>query len=184
MRFIAFPTMFFLSATCFAGMRRDPVPHAITSPGGHFVFTMLPGPKGQEYSGGTGICSKIESDGTLSELWRTSGFYSEDLELHYDGNVLVRIGSWGSGDQEKGDPKDSLAVAFYVKGKEVKRYKVSDLVKDESKLEDTSAGLWWLEYDPYRSPSFRPGEDVFQLKTLDGIRYRFDMNTGAILEDE
>ena len=143
---------------------------------------MLPGPKGQEYAEGVGICSKIESDGTLTELWRTSGFYSEDLELHYDGNVLARIGSWGSGDQEKGNPKDGLAVAFYVKGKEVARYKVSDLVKDESKLKHTTAGLWWLEYKLYQSPAFSPGEEIFQLETVDGTRYRFDMNTGAIIK--
>jgi hypothetical protein len=144
---------------------------------------MLPGPKGQEHSKGTGVCSKVESDGAFTEMWRTSGFYSEDLELHYDGIVLARIGSWGSGDQEEGDPKDSLAVAFYIKGKEVARYKVSDLVKDLSKLKHTSAGLWWLEYKLYESPDFSPGEEIFQLETVDGLRYRFDMNTGAIIKN-
>jgi hypothetical protein len=181
MRLLPILLVVVLCSTSFAGMRRAPVPHALTSPGGHYVFTMVPGPKDQEYSKGSGVCSKIESDGTLTEIWRTSGFYSEDLELHYDGNALARIGSWESGDQEEGDPKESLAVAFYVKGKEVKRYKVSDLVKDESKLPVTSAGLSWLEYKLYQSPAFRPGEEIFHLETVDGIHYRFDMNTGAIL---
>jgi hypothetical protein len=144
---------------------------------------MLPGTKGQEYSKGTGICSKIESDGRLTEMWRTNGFYSENLELHFDGNVLARIGDWSSGDQENVDPKDSLALALYVKGKEVARYKVSQLVKDESKLMHTTAGLCWLSYLRQSPVGFSPGEKIFQLETVDGLRYRFDMNTGEIIKD-
>ena len=183
MKILTLATFLILSATCFAGMRREPVPHAITSPDGRFVFTMLPGPKGQEHSKGTGICFKIESDGSFTEIWRTSGFYSVDLQLHHNGNGLVRIGSWSSGDQEKGDPKESLAVAFYLKGKEIGYYKVSSLVKDETKLQRSTAGLIWLEYTPSESPEFSPGEEIFQLETVDGLRYRFDMNTGTIIKN-
>jgi hypothetical protein len=181
MKLLVLASILILSISSIAGMRRDPVPHAITSPGGHFVFTMAPGPKGEEYSKGFGICYKIKNDGTFAELWRTNGWYSEDLELHYDGDVLARIGTWQSGDQENGEPKNSLAVAFYLKGKEIASYKISDLVKDNTKLKNTTAGLLWLEYKEYQSPTFSSGKKVFQLETVDGKLYKFDINTGAIV---
>ncbi|TLD69674.1 hypothetical protein FEM03_17110 [Phragmitibacter flavus] len=181
MKPLLIPAFLFLTIACFGGMRSAPAPYAITSPGGHFVFSMTPGPKGKEYEKGSGICYKVNQDGTFTELWRTSDWYSEDIQLHYDGNVLASVGTWRSGDQEV-DAKDLLAVAFYNKGKQVARYKISDLVKDEEKLVYSEGGLSWLEYELYVSPAFLPGEEVFQIKTVDGIRYRFDINTGEIVD--
>lgn len=163
-----------------AGFRSDPYPRAITSPGGHYVFTMIPGPKGAERKEAFGICYAIEKDGSFKEQWRTSGWFSQDILLHYDGEILVRTGSWRSGDQDAGDPVDSLAVAFYKKGKLLKHYKISELVMDKTKLQYTEAGLWWLKHELYKSPDFRPGEPLFQLKTLDGILYTFAIDTGEI----
>lgn len=179
--FILVAALLLALSPAFAGMRRDPVAHAITSPNGRYVFAMIPGPKGAEYAKGHGVCYEVATDGSLKAMWRTEGWYSEGVQLDYDGKVLARIGSWGSGDQEEGMKTSTLAVAFYKEGKLTKSYKVSDLVKDESKLVYTDSGLMWLQYELYVSPAIRPGNG-FQLITLDGIRYRFDMNSGKIFE--
>lgn len=116
------------------------------------------------------------------EQWRTDGWYSEAIDLHYDGEIIARIGTWSSGDQDEGNPEESLAVAFYKKGELIKSYKVSELTEDQSKLEPhTSAGLQWLDYRLYDSPAFLPGTALFQIITLDGIKYRFDIETGKIV---
>ena len=172
---------FLVAITALGGMRRNPVPHAITSPGKHFVFTMVPGPANQEHKQGFGICYKIASDGTFAEIWRTKGWYSEDLELHYDGDLLVRIGSWGSGDQETNLGEESLAIAFYKLGKEVVRYKINDLVKEKDKLQYSEGGLQWLIYEGFASPGFSSDGKHFRLKTIDNISYRFESSTGKIV---
>ncbi|GEM_PF-1732264 len=167
-------------AVCSAGMRRDPVPHAITSPGGHYVFLMIPGPKGVEQTKGRGVCYSIEADGTLLAQWRTAGWYSEDLELAYDGMVLMRTGSWASGDQETDPVESTLAMAFYREGRELKRYQVGDLVQDRTKLVPTSAGWWW-KYGSGRTEWHKDRESIHVVSTADGLEYRFSLATGEIV---
>jgi hypothetical protein len=163
-----------------AGMRSAPASHAITSAGGNHVFTMNPGPKGNEHVKGFGICYKVTPDGRFEEIWRSSGWFSEDIHLNSDGKSLVRIGSWASGDQDTENGEESLAIAFYGEGKELRRYKISDLIKDKEKLVYSEGGLQWISYEDSYNPRFVAG-GIFILRTLDGVKHRFDISNGEIL---
>jgi len=171
----------FAITTSHAGMRFAPASHAVTSADGEFVFTMNPGPKGKEHHKGFGICYKMKADGGFEELWRSAGWYSRDIQLHTNGKSLVRIGSWASGDQDTENGEESLAVAFYREGKELRRYKISDLIKDKEKLVYSEGGLQWISYENSYNPGFVSGEEIFTLQTLDGVQHRFDIKSGKIV---
>ncbi len=168
-----------LSTTFFGGERFPPSPH-ITVPAWHpdVFFTMIPGPPGAEQSEAFGVCYGIEADGTFSERWRVSGWYSRNLRLSGDGDFLVRLGDWSAGDFDEGDRNDGLAIAFYKRGEELKRYEISDLVEYYPRNRFSSTGPIWLHHN--ETPSFRGGQ-VFQLDTVDELRYQFDLHTGEIV---
>jgi hypothetical protein len=156
----------------FAGIRREPMPHAITSPSGEYIFTMIPGK-----NGGLGVCYGIGDDGAFIERWKSSGWYSEDIVLENDGIHLVRIGSWRSRDQDGLPPLESLAIAFYRRGELIKQYLVGDLVMDPASLISSSAGMQWL--GNLRRADLESGGQ-YALITTDGFEYVFDTATGLI----
>ena len=80
---------------------------------------------------GLGIAYRVRQDGTDEELWRTEGWYSFEVYLSFDGNYLVAMGPWSEGREPK---KEDLAVAFYAKGKLLKQYSTTDLVRDKRKV--------------------------------------------------
>lgn len=161
---------------CWAGLRGPPAPYALTSPGGKFVFTMTPKAKSLTAFGGVGVCHKVAEDGALKEVWRTSGWYSEDLILASDGVTLIRIGSWFSYDQDNGPIEDSLALAFYREGKLLVAYTISDLVKDLKLLVPTTAGTLWAS----GQGGIVPGTEYFRITTVDEITYTFSIATGKM----
>jgi hypothetical protein len=179
MKYIITLVALMVACSAYAGFRRDPTPHAIISPGGRFVFIMTPGPKGNERKAGSGKCFSVLADGGLKLIWETEGWYSEDIHLDHDGEVLARIGSWASGDQDHGKPEDGLALAFFRNGVLLKSYNIPNLVKDSSFLIHSESGLIWLKQENYVSPAFRPNAR-YQLTTVDGIEYTFDTKTGSI----
>jgi hypothetical protein len=138
-----------------------------------------------------GVAYSIDEDGNFKELWKTSGWYSLELYLSFDGQYLVRIGPWNRGHE----PNNSdLAIAFYKNGNLLKEYSVVDLVKDKSKVQATASHYFWLARSDYLTDK-KPekwqedrlrldGMNVFHLKTIDGIMYQFDVTTGEIKKTE
>jgi hypothetical protein len=129
-----------------------------------------------------GVAYTFDMDGNFKELWKTSGWYSFEAFLSDDGQYLVRMGPWNGGHEPK---KGDLAVAFYKNGKLLKEYSVVDLVKDKSKIQATVSHYFWL--DRAMGPGAGPGlewDNVFHLKTIDGIMYQFDATTGEIKKTE
>ena len=62
-----------------------------------------------------------------------------------------------------------------MNGKEIKSYRIADLVRDEKKLDYTVSHFFWrseLRYDDEKGLLF--------LKTKDGQTYRFSVKTGEI----
>lgn len=109
-----------------------------------------------------------QNDGTSTSLW-TVDWYAFEVFPSSDGEHLVRMGPWASSTEQ-------LAVAFYQNGKEITRYQIKDLVRDESKLMHTVSHFFWrseLSYDDKQT--------VLLLKTIDNQTYRFSAATGQIL---
>lgn len=154
-------------------------PFITTSYDGQCFFKMIPGKrKLQENkcvitSEAFGVAYSIDENGNFNELWKTSGWYSPQVFLSDDGQYLVRMGPWYTQEPNKND----LAVAFYKNGKLLKEYFATDLVKNESKIKEATGRYYWLE-DPYPELKINPSDNVFQLKTIDGIVHRFDVTTG------
>jgi hypothetical protein len=157
-------------------------PFVIVSQDGQCFFKMIPGKgKWQENKYvvtrmSFGVAYSIDENGNFKELWKTSGWYSSQVFLSDDGQYLVRMGPWNSGNEPK---KGDLAVAFYKNGNLLKEYFTTDLVKDKSKVKATASHYFWLATDPKLD-----GDNVLQLKTMDGIMYQFDATTGEIKKTE
>ncbi len=146
-------------------------------------FAMLPPERnaleGMSGSGGRGIAYVLRKDGTLKELYRTTGWYAFELFISADGKYLVRFGGWHRG---RVPDKDDLAVAFHRDGKLVKQYRVTDLVKDPSKVRATVSHYFWRpdEGGDGPKPELADWDKSFTLQTVDGWEYVFDLPTGAI----
>ncbi|MHC4757450.1 MAG: hypothetical protein ACYTE8_02225 [Planctomycetota bacterium] len=162
-----------------ADLSAPPIPYVRASQQGRFFFKMVPakstrtgyrqGVEGEAF----GVAYSVEKNGSFKERWKTSGWYSRTVFLSNDGKYLVRIERFGLGQEPT---KDCLAIAFYNKGKLLKEYTTSDLVKDKSKVIKTVSHYMWLarENGILRLDS----QNVFHLKTIDGIIYQFDVTTG------
>jgi len=172
-----------------------PYPLAAASQCGRCFFKMIP-PRielqGKKYVTTRevfGVAYTVDNEGNFKELWKTSGWYSFEAFLSEDGQYLIRMGPWNRGHEpNKGD----LAVAFYKNGNLLKEYSVVDLVKDKSKVQATASHYFWLaRYLRNKKPEDGPENDlrldaqnVFHLKTIDGIMYQFDATTGEIKKAE
>lgn len=85
--------------------------------------------------------------------------------------------------------KNHLAVAFYEDGNLLVKYSVTDLIEDPKSVLRSTGHYEWLSLDGERFPDstairFFDSEKIFYLKTIEGIRYRFDITTGKIVSKE
>ena len=92
------------------------------------------------------------------------------------------MGPWNRGHEPK---KGDLAVAFYKNGKLLKEYSVIDLVEDKNKVIATVSHYFWLDRELGSEAERKlDWNNVFYLKTIDGIIYQFDATTGEIKKTE
>ena len=171
----------------YADSPRTPFPYVVTAGDGIVYFRMFPRPHPGNHSDGFGIAYRIRDNGSDLELWRTQGWYFTEVFLSKDGDFLVAMGPWNGGSEPR---KEDLALAFYREGKPIKQYSTADLVKDKSKVRKSLSHYTWLARDaelikPYseRDPEAELrafSNDIFRLKTCDGLVYFFDMTTGEI----
>jgi hypothetical protein len=142
---------------------------------GEYLFVML-APQQWAKSQGRGIRTTYKqsglyrNDGSATPLWSVY-WYSFEVYPSSDGRHVVQMGPWASDVEE-------MAVSFYRDGKELKAYRIKDLVRDESKLEHTVSHFSWrssLRYDDKHGFLF--------LKTKDDRSYRFSVKTGEIEQD-
>lgn len=168
-----------------------PVPLVFTSDSGSDVaFTMIPPKYGKDYKiekEAFGVAYKVGDDGSLKELYRTDGWYSFQVFVSRDGRHLVRMGLWSVGHEPA---KDDLAVAFYEDGKLLKEYSTADLVKDITKVVPTTSHYFWQAPSPVDDKVTEAEQlrlrlhidytNTFELHTIDGWTYAFDVTTGKI----
>lgn len=181
---------FALSIFC-SGLRGDTPPaafaHITTGFGGMLYFRMIPRANtGLDWRDGYGIAYRVKPDGSDQELWRTEGWYSDEVFLSDDGRSLVAMGPWNWGDAPK---REDVAVSFFRDGKLLKRYSTADLVKDTSKILKSVSHYQWLARSTEGKPLFGTSDpeaqvhisrSMFYLKTCDGILYEFELTTGNI----
>ena len=174
--------------------------YLVTSPSSRYYFVMLPSRSteaGQQSNedGGSGVAYRLMRDGSIQEMWRTKGWYSQKVFLAEDCRYLVRIDSVIEGNAVS--DKD-VAVAFYDKGVLIKSYSTKDLVLDSTKISVSVSYYKWLARDVARDRYVIHGgvsfdsepepvltiENTFRLKTADGILYTFDVSNGNIVSKE
>lgn len=140
------------------------------------VFIMVP--EAYEGEGTTaaparGTAFRLESDGSLLELWSLNGWYGTS-HLARGGRHLVREGPWASE-----PPEQELAVAFYTDGVEITRYTVSDLLKNVGSVQlSMSHYRWEGRHQGY--PRLTSNKR-YQLTTIEGFVITFDIETVEIV---
>jgi hypothetical protein len=100
-------------------------------------------------------------------LW-TVAWYSREVFPSSDGVHLARMGPLATS-------VEGTAVSFYRKGQEIRRYRIADLVRDESRLKRSATFLHWR-----RDVSYDDRSAIVSLTTLDERTYRFSLQTGDI----
>lgn len=158
---------------------RTPFPWILRAHHGHVFFAMYPPEENdRKNEGGHGVCYNLHEDGTLEELWRTSGWYTFTGYLSDSGKYLVRFGPWAEDMKQHSD----LAVAFYKDGKLVKEYHVNELVKDPESLEYSVSHYSWLPARQLEGNGIDGNE--FELTLIDKTVYYFNLDTGEIMETD
>jgi hypothetical protein len=111
------------------------------------------------------------NDGSATPLW-TVDWNAYRVDVSSDGRHLVRWGPW----PWKG-AFGEMALAFYEDGREMQRYRVSDLVANPQSLPASVSHYQWLD-----DASFDDAASTVTLQTLNGERYTFDVRTGLLID--
>lgn len=176
MRFICLSILALLMATpAMADDEQSPYAYVTSAQWGRHYFKMLPDPKkAYRHDAGLGICYAVGRDGKDKELWRTSGWYAFSTHLSYDGRYLVRIGNWPRGHAPS---KDHVGIAFYERGKLTRSYSTAELIGDRSKVQPSVSHYQFKK----KVIGFGRAQYAFELVVIDGVTWRFDVRTGAVL---
>lgn len=87
----------------------------------------------------------------------------------------MRFGPWAE-DQEK---HTDLAIAFYKRGKLIKKYEVRELIQNPDQLEDSTSHYTWRPATQTEPNGFYG--QTFHLVLIDMTAYSFDYETGEII---
>lgn len=164
--------VFFFYAQAFADSPLPPRDFKKVTESQEYVFVMLaPGGVAEHDSEIRRVYKQsglYKNDGSNTPIW-TVDWYAFEVFPSSDGEYLVRMGPWASSTHQ-------LALSFHKNGKEIKKYRIKDLIHDESKLRHTVSHFFWrseLKFDDKHAVLF--------LKTTDNQTYRFSVKTGGIL---
>lgn len=152
--------------------------YTITSPNGRYEFAMHPAVhEGGSATAPYGEAFEAPLDGGPLEdagpLWRVDGWYSHETFISDDGRALVRIGPWASE-----DPADELAIAFYLDGRETRRYSVAELLDDRDAVQRSVSHYTWQKREqgyPQLADNSR-----FELLTVEDRVISFDIGSGEV----
>lgn len=164
----------------FADHEAAPTEYKKVTKGGKYVFVLLAPQEWRKWghlhktypSSGLYV-----NDGSHKPLW-TVDWYARNVEVCSDGVHLVRWGPW----PRLGDGGETLALAFYKNGYEVKSYRVIDLFPDYERFPMTVSHYRWSlnhSYDDVgKRVAFVPIEGYYER----GPRRVFDIKSGEVLE--
>jgi hypothetical protein len=156
----------------------QPKSSLFAAPYGHVFFAMYapnPDDPNKENRDGHGVCYDLTPEG-LRSRWTTKGWCMSRGYLSSDGELLVRLGPWASDLEHQTD----LAVAFYLRGRLLRDYRVCDLIKGKDSLELSASHYEWLAARATTPNGF--DGDTFYLTLIDGSAIEFNARTGEITE--
>lgn len=153
-----------------------PKRHVTVDQDGQHLFVMVP-ERYQESKSipAFGVAYELTPEGSLEPTWRVDGWHATTVVMGGNGRLLVRYGPWASA-----PPEEELAIAFYVEGQEVKRHTVADLLDDVESVERSISHYVWE--GPDRNFWRVTRDNHYQLTTIEGYLFRFNMETGEIVE--
>lgn len=161
-----------------------PCDYSVLSPDGEYVFVMLV-PEGVPRMNENRNHEAGERMESLRSVYPQSGLYrqgdhdtplwtvdwfAEDVLPCSDGVHLIRFGFGASKHQDE-------AIAFFANGDLLKSYRLDELVHSPEQLPQTVLGYQWRS-----EGSLVSNEECFQLSTVSGERYKFDVASGRIIE--
>ncbi|RVU84769.1 hypothetical protein EOL70_10995 [Leucothrix sargassi] len=112
--------------------------------------------------------SGLYKNGSLKPEWLVN-WYADGVSPNSDGKHLIRHGPWASVISQE-------AFSFFKNGKLIKSYKISDLVKDESKLLHSVSHIEWSDDMHYFED-----EGVLYVKTIDQHKYVISIYSGEMI---
>lgn len=152
-----------------------PTRYMTVAPDGLSLFIMVPAAQRDGVQvAAHGVASRLTETGDLEPLWSVEGWYAK-THLAAGGELLVREGPWASA-----EPDQELAIAFYDRGREIRRYVVADLLRDpKSIIRSVSHYQWQGREAGYPRLT---GSGGFLLTTVEGDLLTFDVHTGEIID--
>lgn len=160
-----------------------PSTHETISGNGQFVFVMIPpipldeelkrwneafGAKIREIRAVHNVSGMYRNNGSSKPLW-TVDWYAHGVEIFSDGVHLIRHGPWASRVADE-------AITFFAQGRLLRKYRVSDLVKDRRKLQRSVSHFSWSTDSKLDDDQLR-----YTLITVDHRCHVFDATTGEII---
>ena len=182
--FIALLAAVTIGTQVFADSPAAPVAWVTTSARGDFLFKMVPAKwrkQGENYvvdQQAFGVAYAVSDEGEFNEVWRTNGWYTFEGYLSEEGRYFVRMGPWASDQANHTD----LAIAFYDRGKLLKQYQVSKLIKKPDLIENSVSHYSWRPQIQTEPNGFKGG--AFHLVMIDKTAYSFEVATGKLLTTE
>jgi hypothetical protein len=108
------------------------------------------------------------NDGSITPLW-TVDWYAYSVLVASDSVHLVRRGPWA-------ETLSDEAITFFANGKELRSYKVGDLVDTQYLLPQTVSHFMWVD-----NMKLDDGKLTLSVATLSKEKYVFDYTTGKII---
>ncbi len=172
---IAISYIFFLNdSLIFADKPAPNIAYVRTSPSGRFYVKCIPYDL-FTIEGKTYVCEMTDKG---EKLLYTFDWYSRQVFIQDDCGSVVRIGPWPDG---RYPSHEQLAIAFYVDGKEVKKYSTLDIFelgyKNKSAIQVTVSH--YNVFDRILG-YYGPGSKIFAVTTFEGRTLLFDALTGEL----
>lgn len=143
--------------------------YAFTSPNGQYEFQTLNQPQYRKWS--------LIEKATKKVLYEVNGdFSSMSVLVGYDGKHLVMIDDFSESNAEE-DPE---VLQFFLDGKKIKSYKLSDLLGNTQNVVRSVSHFMWLANVFFPKITFN--RSILSFTTLELTKFTFDINTGEIIE--
>jgi hypothetical protein len=114
------------------------------------------------------VSGLYRNDGSTEPIW-TVDWYAHTVDVAADGVHLVRHGPWASSWMDE-------ALTFFANGKELRSYRVKDLVDFPILMPHSVSHFEWEAFARQDDPKLE-----YEIRTLHGERYVFDMATGEMI---
>jgi hypothetical protein len=114
------------------------------------------------------------NDGSVEPLW-TVDWYAHHVDLTTDDGVhLIRPLPWAPLGKDRAPDLACEAVSFFANGHLLRTYQVGELVDDVSRIEQSVSHYHWQQDGRVT------GEFAYEITTMDGNHYVFDVRTGEM----